>query len=440
MMSTGLPCDHVAGSTSSRRRRVSGERSARVPPRSVRASAASTAAPPPLVMMARRSPLKGWARASVSAASKRSVRVSTRSMPARRMAASKTRSEPASAPVCEAAALAPGGCAAGLDQQHRLVARRGARGGHELARRLHRFDVHQDGACVRVAAEVVEHVAEVDVAAVAERDEMREPDLARLGPVQQRRRQCARLRDEGQRPRQRRGVREAGVEADARHQQADAVRPQDAQHVGPRGVEHGLAQARPTRRGGGRQARGDDHRRPRAAAAEFVDDPGHRGCRRADHREVGRLRQARHVGMADAAGHGGVLRVDRPHRPAEAAFEQVAHQRGAQAVRSVGSADHGHRARLEESVEVADAHGCPGGRAGRERKVRICAAARASGSNIGPADEDRAVTTRDAFADTQQSVARDSVPAGATAAKAVVPLTRVKPNSGEGPIAGCAPA
>jgi hypothetical protein len=51
------------------------------------------------------------------------------------MAASKTMSEPASAPVCEAAARLPGGRAPGLDHQHRLVARRGARRRHELARR-----------------------------------------------------------------------------------------------------------------------------------------------------------------------------------------------------------------------------------------------------------------------------------------------------------------
>ncbi len=46
-------------------------------------------------------------RASVSAATNSSCSVSTRSMPARRIAASNTRSEPARAPVCDAAAWAP---------------------------------------------------------------------------------------------------------------------------------------------------------------------------------------------------------------------------------------------------------------------------------------------------------------------------------------------
>jgi hypothetical protein len=73
------------------------------------ASAASTPAPPPLVTMASLSPRSGRARARVSAASNKSPRDTTRSRPARRMAASKTSSPPASAPVCEAAALAPSG-------------------------------------------------------------------------------------------------------------------------------------------------------------------------------------------------------------------------------------------------------------------------------------------------------------------------------------------
>ena len=139
----------------------------------------------------------------------------TRSMPARRAAASNTSSEPASAPVCEAAAArrpAP----AGLDHDHRLVARCGPRRRHELARRLDRFGVQQDGARARLAAQLVEQVAEVDVGAVAQRDEVREADAAPVGPVQHRGGQRARLRDEGQLARQRIAGREAGVQAEAR--------------------------------------------------------------------------------------------------------------------------------------------------------------------------------------------------------------------------------
>ena len=71
------------------------------------ASAAITPAPPPLVRTIRRSARLSRKRESVSAARNRSCKVFTRSMPARAMAASNTASEPASAPVCEAAACCP---------------------------------------------------------------------------------------------------------------------------------------------------------------------------------------------------------------------------------------------------------------------------------------------------------------------------------------------
>jgi hypothetical protein len=101
-------------------------------------------------------------------------------MPARRIAASNTRSEPASAPVCEAAACEAVAGAPGLDHDHRLVARGGARGRHELARRLDRFDVEQDGARARIAGQVVEQVAEVDVGVLAQRHHVREADARDL--------------------------------------------------------------------------------------------------------------------------------------------------------------------------------------------------------------------------------------------------------------------
>lgn len=107
MMSTGLACGQLAGRQAFKASSVCGAKVARFPPASCSASAASTPAPPPLVRMASRSPRKGRAWARVSAASNSASSVSTRSMPARRKAASSTTSEPASAPVCEAAARAP---------------------------------------------------------------------------------------------------------------------------------------------------------------------------------------------------------------------------------------------------------------------------------------------------------------------------------------------
>ena len=107
MMSIGFACDQVDGSSASSFARVSGASSVRRTPLIAAASAAITPAPPPFVMSVSVSLRLARKWVSVSAAMNRSCSVSTRSMPARRMAASMTMSEPASAPVCEAAACRP---------------------------------------------------------------------------------------------------------------------------------------------------------------------------------------------------------------------------------------------------------------------------------------------------------------------------------------------
>ena len=86
---------------------VVADSAASLPPDAISASVAITPGPPPLVRMHRRSPTSGRERARVSTAPNRSSVEYTRSMPARRIAASYTSSAPASAPVCEAAARAP---------------------------------------------------------------------------------------------------------------------------------------------------------------------------------------------------------------------------------------------------------------------------------------------------------------------------------------------
>ena len=69
-----------------------------------------------------------------------------------------------------------------LDHQHGFVPRRPPRRRHELAGRVDRLQVEQDRRGRRIAAQVVEHVAGVDVGTVSERDEMREADLVRASP------------------------------------------------------------------------------------------------------------------------------------------------------------------------------------------------------------------------------------------------------------------
>ena len=106
-MSIGFARDQVGGSSvSSLFSRLSFS-SGNAIPAPAAASAAITPAPPPLVITVNASSRLPPKRASVSVAMKRSCRVSTRNIPARRIAASNTRSEPARAPVWEAAAFSP---------------------------------------------------------------------------------------------------------------------------------------------------------------------------------------------------------------------------------------------------------------------------------------------------------------------------------------------
>ena len=88
-------------------------------------------------------------------------------MPARAIAASNTSSEPASAPVCDEAARAPGAERPALTSTTGLL-RAAARAADMNARCADRLHVHQDRARARVAGQVVQHVAEVDIGVLAE--------------------------------------------------------------------------------------------------------------------------------------------------------------------------------------------------------------------------------------------------------------------------------
>ena len=156
----------------------------------------------------------------------------------------------------------------GLEYEHRLAARGGARRRHEFAAVGDALDVEQDGACVRVDGEIVEHVAEIDVRHVAQRDDMRKADAARRRPVEHRRDHGARLGDKGDVARRRGEMREAGIEPDARHHDADAVGTDEAQEVRARRLEHCLLQGAPgftqLAEAGGNDDRGLRAARPQA--------------------------------------------------------------------------------------------------------------------------------------------------------------------------------
>ena len=236
-----------------------------------------------------------------------------------------------------------------LDDDDRLVPRRSPGGRHELAWRLDRFDVEQDRARRGVGGQVIEHVAEVHVGMLAQRDEMREPDALGVGPVQHRGHQGARLRHKGQLTRPGVDVRKACVQPGVRREQADAVGAQHPQQMRARGRQHGLLVL-------GRQA-GAQHHGGAGATRRQLGHQARNGMGwRADHRQFGNPRQIGHAGVAGPAIERGVFRIDRDQRTPEPASRQVAPHRGAHAGRPIGRADYCHRGRVEQGIEVADAH------------------------------------------------------------------------------------
>ena len=204
----------------------------------------------------------------------------------------------------------------GLHHDHRFVARRSACRRHELARRLDRFDVQQDGAGLRVARQVVEQVAEVDIGVLAQRHEVRKADRACAGPVEHGGHQGTRLRHEREFARQRIGMREARVQPDMRCQQPDAVRAQDAQQVRPCRVQHGCLLL-------GAQAGSQDHGGARAERTQFRNQACDRGRGRADHGQSGNQRQICRVCEDRFTGELAVLGIHRVQGPIELSVSEV---------------------------------------------------------------------------------------------------------------------
>lgn len=103
------------------------------------------------------------------------------------------------------------------------------------------ISLEQGRARMRIGGEV-EHVAEIGIDHLAERDDLRKADAARRRPIEHRRDHGTRLADEGDVAGRPRKMREAGVQADPRHNDADAIRADEAQQVGPGRVERRLPQ------------------------------------------------------------------------------------------------------------------------------------------------------------------------------------------------------
>lgn len=306
---------------------VVGESSESSPPRSIRRSS-------------------GGNPARISAASNRSSRPSTRRMPARRRAVSTTRSAPASAPECVAAGQGSRLMASCLEHDHRLDARRGTGGRHELPRLGHRLQIHDDCACRSIAGKQVKPVADVDIRHVPERDDVGETNTVVGCPIDQRRDDRPRLGKQRDVARLRRHMREAGVELERWDHQADRVRPDDPEEVRSCRVQHRLPQSVLTRESGS-----DDDSGPAALGAESPTICGTV--------TAGVITMAR-SGVAGSAAAVWKQRgqqplriwVHRPDRPFEAAPDDVLHDNAAQCARTCRSAEDGQRSRARCEFKI----------------------------------------------------------------------------------------
>jgi hypothetical protein len=131
----------------------------------------------------------------------------------------------------------------------------------------------------------------------------------------------------------------AGVQAEARNQQARAVRAEKTQQIRVRRVERSLAQAAPAGIAPARQAAGEHHGGARAALAQLAHQLRHGGGRRADDGQVGRLGQVGHAGVARQVAQLLVFGIDGEQLALEAAALQIGQQRRAHAARARRGAD-----------------------------------------------------------------------------------------------------
>ncbi len=250
--------------------------------------------------------------------------------------------------------------AAGLDDDHRLGAGGGAGGRHELAGVADRLDVEQDGAGFGVDRQVVEHVAEIDVAHVAQRHDMREANAPIDRPVEHRGDDRARLRHEGEAALAGMDMGEGRVEPGAGRLDAEAVRPDDSHQRRPRRFQHRLRSPLAFLVAALREAGGDDDGRLRAAPGQLAHDAGNGLRRGGDHRQFRRGRERGDRAIGASAGNLRGMWVDRPELAGEAAARQILRQHRAHRVRLARRADQRHRLRREQRAEIGDRHGGSG--------------------------------------------------------------------------------
>jgi len=187
---------------------------------------------------------------------------------------------------------------------------------------------------------------------------VRKADPARHCPIEHRRDHRARLTEESDFPRRGCQVGEGGVEPEARHHDADAVRPDDPQEMRLcrlecRPLQAAALLAELAKTGG------NDDGSASAELTQLANEAGYCLGGRDDDREIRGVRQARDIRVDAQPVDRLVMRVDEHQLAAKSGAAQVARNDPTDRVGPWTCADHRHRSRLEQLVEIANRHRSP---------------------------------------------------------------------------------
>jgi len=222
---------------------------------------------------------------------------------------------------------------AALQHQDWLLAADLARHTHELRPLGHALNVGQHHARLRVICPVEHQVGLADVGLVAQADEAAEAQvLGSQRPVQDRRLERAGLRHERDVALRRRPGGEGGVQRRVRVNDAQAVRPDDANAVLLGDLDDFLLALGPFDAGFAEPG-ADDHHRLDALLPTLTQRRRHRVVGDHDHSQIGRLRQAQHRVIRLVAGNLCGTGVDRVDVPPEAGLDDVGQHRIAELAR-----------------------------------------------------------------------------------------------------------
>lgn len=208
---------------------------------------------------------------------------------------------------------------------------------------------------MRVHGQETEHIAEIHVGGIAERNNGGETDRLALRPIEHRGAQGARLRNQRHAAGRRTVVAEAGVESRRRAQNAETIWPDDAHVMETRVLEYFLFECR-ARIARFTETGRQNHRDAHARLAATANDVRHsvRGC--GDYGQVHGLADVLDIRITGFSLHVFMSGIDRIQFAAESAREQIAKHQGADVVGLLAGAEDGDRVRRKQPVEIVQPH------------------------------------------------------------------------------------